>query len=580
MVLWLSIVVAFIDAIGLSMFLPLLQMADGKQEATSEGLGGLAFIVEGMAEAGIVLNLVTVLLIVVLVFSLKGVVTYASRAYTVSVRQFFIRTLRLKLLNGLSSYSYKAYVVADIGRVQNSLTGEVARVTNAYVSYFNCLQALFLVLVYMSFAFVVDWRFAFLTTVGGLLTNVAFRNIYAKTKEGSRRVTTGNSSFHGLLIQFLTHFKYLKATGYLEAFIGKLRRSILDIEESNKRIGHLEARITAAREPLLIVVVCFVIMIQVYAIGGSLSAVLVSLLFFYRSLASLMTVQSNYNTFLSVAGSLENIKSFERELKEGKEMNGKLQFARLKTGLKLKNVSFSYDQNDLVLKNISLEIPCNQTVAFVGESGSGKTTLVNVISGLVAHSGGSFTIDGLPAESLEMASYRKRIGYISQDPVVFNDTVFNNVTFWAEPSPEVLSNFQKAISQASLESLVDQLPAKEQTLLGNNGVNLSGGQKQRVSIARELYKDVDILILDEATSALDSETEIQIQQNIESLRGVYTILIIAHRLSTVKNADVVYLMDKGEILCSGSFDDLMRTSEKFRKMVSMQEIRTSTYYQQ
>ena len=125
---------------------------------------------------------------------------------------------------------------------------------------------------------------------------------------------------------------------------------------------------------------------------------------------------------------------------------------------------------------------------------------------------------------------------------------------------------------ASLVEFVKGLKAQEQTLLGNNGINLSGGQRQRISIARELFKDVEILILDEATSALDSETENEIQQNIEALHGNYTLIIIAHRLATIKNADTIYLMSKGQIIGKGSFKELTQQSNQFKRMVELQEI--------
>ena len=171
-----------------------------------------------------------------------------------------------------------------------------------------------------------------------------------------------------------------------------------------------------------------------------------------------------------------------------------------------------------------------------------------------------------------MDSYQKRIGYIAQEPVVFSDTIFNNITFWDSPNEENIKRFQKAIEQASIKKFIEELPEKENTLLGNNGINLSGGQKQRISIARELYKEIDILILDEATSALDSETEREIQENIDKLKGNYTIVIIAHRLSTIKSADVICLMDQGRLSDQGNFDELIIKSDKFKRMVELQEI--------
>jgi subfamily B ATP-binding cassette protein MsbA len=167
--------------------------------------------------------------------------------------------------------------------------------------------------------------------------------------------------------------------------------------------------------------------------------------------------------------------------------------------------------------------------------------------------------------------YRSNIGYITQEPVVFNDTIFNNVSFWAPKTEENLKHFWNVLEQTSLIEMMDNLPDKEDSILGDSGMKISGGQKQRISIARELYRGCNILLMDEATSALDSETEQQIQSNINSLKGKYTIIIIAHRLSTVKTADVIYLLDKGIVAAEGPFEHLVQNSTQFRHMVELQE---------
>jgi subfamily B ATP-binding cassette protein MsbA len=237
----------------------------------------------------------------------------------------------------------------------------------------------------------------------------------------------------------------------------------------------------------------------------------------------------------------------------------------------LENVDFYYGETQ-ILKNINLEIQPKKTIAFVGESGSGKTTLVNVLSGLIPVDKGTFSIGNNDAKYLKMSSFQKHIGYIAQEAVTFNDTIYNNVTFWAEPSPQNISKFNKAIKQASLTDFIQTLEDKENTHLGNSGINLSGGQRQRIAIARELYKDIEILIMDEATSALDSETEKSIQDSIDALKGKYTILLVAHRLSTIKNADQIVFMKKGEIENVGTFQDLLEQREDFKRMVELQEI--------
>lgn len=571
-VMALSILVGLLDGMGLTMFLPLLQMADGKGSANSESLGNLGFFVDALNNIGIDLTLTYALIFLLIFFALKGIATYSSNVYKIYVRQYFIRTLRFNLVGGFTKYSYKSFVLSDIGRIQNTLTGEVTRVSLAYTSYFSCFQNMILVMVYMLFAFMVDWKFALLTSLGGMLTNLIYRTIYKKTKQQSGLLTKSTSDFQGLIIQFIQNFKYLKATGTLNDYSDKLNKSIKTVESVNTNIGRLDARISSSREPLLIAVICGVIALQIYVMDGTLGSVLVSLLFFYRALTSLMGIQTNYNTFLSVSGSLENMTDFEKELKSNKESNGKESIVKFGEKIVLKEVSFGYTDTDGILKDVNLTIQKNQTVAFVGESGSGKTTLVSLISGLMKPSLGQIEIDGLNADVIDSKTFQKRIGYISQDPVIFNDTLFNNVSFWAEDNKENRKLFEKALYQASILDFVENLPQKGDTMLGNNGINLSGGQKQRISIARELYKNIDILILDEATSALDSENERNIQENIDNLQGDYTILLIAHRLSTVKNADVIYLMENGKVVDSGNFSELLSRSLKFKKMVEIQDV--------
>lgn len=567
----LSISVGILDGFGLAMFLPLLQMADGSTTIDPEGMGKFDFLLEGMQSMGFNLTLVTVLLMMCLFFIFKGAAQYLNGWYYVNLRQFFIKTIRINLSMALGRMSYKSFLMADAGRIQNTMSGEVSRVSKAYESYFDAFQQIVMVLVYMSFAFFIDFRFAFLICLGGGLTSFIYKRLYKATKISSMKLTKGSNRYQGLIIQFVANFKYLKATRYLKEYNKKLLRDIDNIEESNRKIGQLGVIINALREPILIIIVTIVILLQVKLMGGSMATILISLLFFYRALAALIQLQTSYNNFLAVSGSLENMTGFENELEDAREKDGKEKISVFQETIKLKDAGFNFSSN-VILKNISLTIYKNQTIAFVGESGSGKTTLINILTGLMPLSEGEMLVDGIDSKTLNKESYSRRIGYITQEPVIFSDTIFNNVSFWSDPTSENMERFQWAIHQASLDSFIEELPEKELTMLGNNGNNLSGGQKQRISIARELYKDVDILVLDEATSALDSETEDAIQKGLEKLQGKYTILMVAHRLSTVKNSDRIVVMNKGVVVDEGSFGELLVNSSRFQKMVELQEV--------
>lgn len=566
----LSIAVGVLDGFGLSMFLPLLQMVSDSG-ASAEGMGNLRFLVDAMENAGISLSLVSALAFMLVFFTLKGIAKYGSSVYNVILQQYFIRRIRLRIVKSLNQMAFKAFVTSDAGRIQNTMTGEVDRVARAYKSYFEAFQQSILVAVYMGFAFFVDWQFAILVALGGWATNFLYKIIYKHTKGASKKLTNQNHIYQGQVIQHVANYKYLRATGLATGFGDRLRKTIFKVEESRRKIGMLGAILKSAREPMLIGVVAAVILLQTKLLGGDLGPILISLLFFYRALSALTSMQTAWNKYLEVSGSMENMQDFQKQLDKNEQKEGKVELESFGTEIALKGVSFSYGKES-VLREVDLTIKKNETVAFVGESGSGKTTLVNLLAGLLPPEEGRMTVDGTERGELNTASYQRRIGYITQEPVVFNDTIYNNVTFWAPPTPENIRRYERAVKRAALTKFINTLPNKEQTQLGNNGINLSGGQKQRISIARELFKDIDILIMDEATSALDSETEKFIQNQIEALHGEYTLLIVAHRLSTIKNADRVVLMDNGKIKSIGTFKELTEKVKRFREMVELQEV--------
>ncbi len=567
----LSIAVSALDGFGLTLFLPLLQMLSGNGMLDSEQMGSLSFLIEGANAIGISLTLMSVLFAMIMFFIFKGIANYFNILYLVIIQQAFIKNIRLKLLRSLNVMNFKKFLLSDAGRIQNTMSGEVDRVSEAFISYFASFRQAVMVMVYLGFAFFIDAQFAILVTIGGGLTSFLYRIIYTRTKINSRILTASNHNYQGLVIQHVLNFKYLRATGMAAAYSEKLENTMNKIEHSRRKIGVLVGIGSATREPLLVIVIACVILIYINLLGGTMGGIVISLLFFYRALTSLVSMQQSWNNFLSVSGSLENMQSFQKELESSNDLKGKMVFDQFEKSIQCRNLSFSFGKTK-ILKNINLQITKNSSVAFVGESGSGKTTLVNVLTGLLDADQGEVFIDGKAIKDINKITYQKRIGYITQDAVIFNDTIFNNVSFWAEKTPENIQRYEKAVNQAALSEFIMKLPEGQETVLGNNGINLSGGQKQRISIARELFKEIDILIMDEATSALDSETEKSIQESIEALQGQYTLIIVAHRLSTIRNVDRVVFMHQGVIENEGNFQELSQNLPKFRKMVELQRL--------
>jgi subfamily B ATP-binding cassette protein MsbA len=211
----------------------------------------------------------------------------------------------------------------------------------------------------------------------------------------------------------------------------------------------------------------------------------------------------------------------------------------------------------------------------VGASGVGKTTLVDLLTGVLKPTRGAIYVDDRDLHALDLSRYRQSIGYVEQETVVFDDTIANNISMqWAASiDAETLARIQQAARGSYCDEFIERLPQGYHTQVGERGLKLSGGQRQRLAIARELFKQPDILILDEATSSLDSESEAYIQESIKRLRGTLTMMIISHRLSTIKHVDYVYVIDQGRIIEQGTFSELSGlTGSAFRRMCELQRV--------
>ncbi len=563
--------VGILDGVGLALFIPLLQSTEGMSAGGSASMGKLSFIVDAIEAVGLSINLNTVLVLMLILFLVKGVLKFWEKYYNAKVRQFFLRKMRYELIDGLNRLRYMHFTTSDSGRIQNVLTGEVQKVMMAYNQYFLTAQNLVLVMVYVALAFLSNWQFAILVLIAGIATNFVYRLMYKLTKKWSSKVSKDGHAFQGFIIQSVSYYKYLKATNGIQKYAKKLKEKIDSIEDANLQMGKIGAILMGSREAFTIAILLIVILIQVNVFNDTITSLVLSLLFFYRSMGYIMQMQTTWNTFLTNSGAMASVQAFIKEMKEQKEeRTGKLVNDSFEE-LTIKDLSFFYGNNQ-ILDKVNLSIAKNTSLAIVGESGSGKTTLVNIISGLMDQYQGSIIINGNDFKSMNTRKWQNKIGYITQEPVIFDDTIANNISFWDDMSiPENQERLVDAMKKAAIYDYVQSLDNKENSRLGTNGVMVSGGQKQRISIARELYKKVDLLIMDEATSALDSETEKMIQENIEALKGHYTMIIIAHRLSTIKNADKVILLDKGKIISDGTFNDLLDNSERFKKMVELQE---------
>jgi len=304
------------------------------------------------------------------------------------------------------------------------------------------------------------------------------------------------------------------------------------------------------------------------ALEGEIRVAMYSVLLFItqRLLWPLTELGDTFDLYQRAMASFKRILNLKEE--KPSIIDGLKEYETLENGIMLNNAVFSYTQGFEVLKKINLNIEAGKTTAIVGSTGSGKSTLIKLLLRLYDLDSGEINFDATELKQLKLESLRRNIGLVSQDVFLFEGTVFENIAYGnLDASNEEVWN---AANQSEATDFINQLPNKENTIVGERGQKLSGGQRQRISIARAILKNPEILILDEATSAVDNETEAAIQRSLDMLKQNRTVIVIAHRLSTIRNADKIYVLEHGEIIESGSHEELLQNKDVYHKLWSVQ----------
>ena len=311
-----------------------------------------------------------------------------------------------------------------------------------------------------------------------------------------------------------------------------------------------------------ILLIIFYIIAQTGSFNNALPIISLYVFAAYRLMPALQQIYSSFTRLTFVGPSLDKLYSDLKSIKKIDEdqYQGILPFNE---NITLKNVNYDYPNSSrTALRDISLSIPAKSMVGFIGPTGCGKTTTVDIILGLLEPQKGTLEIDGQKISKHNIRSWQRSIGYVPQHIYLSDDTVVSNIAFGIEDKKIDLGAVEKAAKIANLhEFVVDELPKKYQTTIGERGVRLSGGQRQRIGIARALYRNPKILILDEATSALDNQTEQEVMDSINNLSEEITVIIIAHRLNTLKKCNVIYKLNKGQIIDKLTFDELINNKK-------------------
>jgi subfamily B ATP-binding cassette protein MsbA len=496
-----------------------------------------------------------------------------TNVYIVKLQNEIYRKMVNRVMELFITAKYEYYVANSVGYFHNNVIRQLRTVASSFKLFASVITLSVQLIPFVLISLMANFTLVIILGVVLSLLVLPLYFINKKTKALSIQNVTEFTTITSIMIQILHHYKYLKATDGHRSVFGHLRDVVKRLNSIGVKLIILANLSSNVMLSFAIFIICGLVYWQVVYKGVSLMDAGFVLGMLYMAATRLNAIPVALQKFMSSAGSILTYEEFVNDLNKYHEKDKEKHHinADFNKSLLFEKVSFQYkDADTMALNDICFEIKPYTSVAFVGGSGSGKSTIVNIVSGLLFPTEGTLKLGEALYNDISLHSLRSNIGYVTQEPVIFTDNVFNNIALWDDKcSKEDVINAAKA---ARAHEFIMNLPEQYNSMLGDNGVNLSGGQRQRISIAREFLRNTPLLILDEATSALDSETELDIQQSINELHGKKTMIIIAHRLSTIKHCDMIYVLDEGQIVEQGAYDELIKENGLFKKMVDKQSL--------
>ena len=485
-----------------------------------------------------------------------------------------VTDLRVRVFEHLQSFSLDFYTESRTGEVISRVTNDVGLVQQSISSVVEDIikqpVTLLSVLVWLVYT---DWRF----TVAALglfpLCLIPILVFGRKTRKASKGAQESQASLVSVLQEAIIGFRVVKAFGMEKREVEEFVRWSMQFFRQRMRV----IRARAISGPMIELVagvgvaIAFIYAYNIRMLGSQLVSMCIGLFMLYEPVKKISRIHLCIQESLSGADRVFQLLDTKPTIIETPHA---IVLPRLRQSIRYEGVVFHYGDNGAVLDNVDLEIPVGSVVALVGASGAGKTTMFNLLPRFYDPSSGAVKIDGQDIRNGTIKSLRNQIGLVTQETFLFNDTVANNIAYSKEGASR--EEIVDAAKRAHAHEFIEQMPQQYDTIVGESGIKLSGGQRQRLAIARAILKNPPILLLDEATNALDTESERIVQSTLDDLmwgsgqKKQHTMLVIAHRLSTVQHADCIIVMDKGRIAEKGTHDELMARKQIYRRLYDLQ----------
>ena len=515
-------------------------------------------------------QLVILAILTFIIWGLESLFDYLSAVTWRGISQDIEHNLRTETFENVLSLDMKYFENKSSGRLMAILNDDVNQLERFLDTGANKLlqTATTVIVIGGTFLYISPLiaTFAFIPIPIIIFGSFKFTSTIASRYESIREsIETLNSNLSNSISGILNVKSFTRETKELD----RIESSSNEVRSAN----YHAIKLSAAFIPIIRVAILFgftatLLIGGFLALDGEIKVATYSVLLFItqRLLWPLTELGDTFDLYQRAMASFNRIFSLKNETSD--IGNGNIEFKKLEKNIELRDVSFSYVDNFNVLNNVNLTINAGQTTAIVGSTGSGKSTLIKLLLRLYEINNGSISYDSNSLKDIELSSLREKIGLVSQDVFLFEGTVIENIAYGDLNASE--SEVWNAAQKSEADEFINNLPQKEETIVGERGQKLSGGQRQRISIARAILKNPEILILDEATSSVDNETEAAIQRSLDILKKDRTVIVIAHRLSTVRNADIIYVLENGSVVESGNHESLLDIEGVYSKLWSVQ----------
>lgn len=555
------------EGFGLLLLLPLLQLVGVEAGPSDPSNRMVAAFSAVFTATGVRPTLAIVLGIYVMVAALQTGLQRWQARLSAGIQEDVVTALRCRVYEAIARTEWVFFVRSRASDFLHVLTNEIGRVgTAAYYALDLAISAA-IALVYFALAFKMSPAITSLVVLAGLGLGLALRRRLGRARSSGEQVSASTARLYAAISEHLASMKTIKSYGDESRHVGlfgqlsdELRNvSLRSTDEYGRFRQYLAMGSTAG--------LAIIVYTSVGLLAIPTTELLLLLFVFARLMPRLIGLYERAQTLAVQLPAFAAVTDLERRCQAAAQPVAELrQTIEFHREIRFAGVTFDYqgEGQSPAVQGIDLVIEAGSTTAIVGPSGAGKSTLADLLLGLLHPTTGRILIDGRPLESDELASWRDQIGYVPQETLLFHATVRANL-LWARPAATE-EDLWCALRLAAADAFVARLPAGLDTVVGDRGVLVSGGERQRLSLARALIRRPRLLILDEATSSLDSENEARIQRAIDKLHQQMTIVIITHRLSTIRSADVIHVVDRGRLVESGSWEQLTHRAGRFREL--------------